>query len=727
MRLLRSAAAAEACRRSRGAPRLGIRLRGLVLFVLLASLVFGGSAAGSIYHDPTCGCSPDPASPVDLFVSLEPLTGTPQNSTITTTPIESGFDTRTELSEASSEQRHWAFELTGTQRLVPLPSGAVAVVEDLALDPTVTEDDYSDGGTEDPADLSPESEVPEDPDGLDEDLDPPEETEAGPFEDLSEDPTGDGAVEALSDAEEALDGEGEVVAVVTPPSAVDALGSAVPADLFVAGNEVVLDVPHTSGVFAYPIEASSSMVEAAWDTTVSPEPPVACAARAKIVTYNPVGWRQLLNAFTQNPTRCADYFIVIAPEPGHPREVRPGAKEEICGANGPAVAAAGARIFPAAEFSYSGWRRWVKDHTGGRETGRVAQFWWRRAGYEFRRKMRNAGYGVAQCDGLGVTPARWAINEFGTTFTTRTERNPDIDPALVRLNAKSALLGLFYGFDGSGQGRYPNVQGIPWIIDPGQGRRGFSVYKPGLRRVILDSGFWMSARRTVLFWSQEAFTNCYKSCLARANRALRARHVNAYTLHPIKLSYLGQSAPSESDRRRAAIARTTLNPRYMPLLNGVWGAAFGANEKWGWTGQLTLEEMKGLASLQIYALRRHATGLSGAGADTSTAHARYPHLRVAVSWHEEPPGPYYDWNGELAARIAQALAVAYGPTGTAAAACVRGSTPDWCSIPVPDRSPPDARRNGFIPCWISNFDPVFAPPPPSVRWGRTYNCPLPSL
>jgi hypothetical protein len=668
--------------------------------------------------------------PLSVRVSLPSLAVTTYDPAVTSSPMHWGATVTTTVSNSSDKETYrWRFRLTPGDRLQALSDGSVAVVRDAQDDgEDVPEDDYSDGGVEDPADVDPVTEEPEDPEGLEDEVEDTEDYDPVDEEDPNDGLESETALGAIDAAQAEVDGD--VIAVITV-GARGTSGESVPAYFSVSGDVATMIVSHRSGSYGYPVTVSSEAVEdaseiedasgeGAFGMRATSETAASCSNRSKIVTYNPHGWAQLLNAFKQYPTPCADYYIVIPPDPSDrplKRTVRPRAVwQDVCDANA-AVSSVGARVYPVAEFHYGGWRNWVLSPPGQPPTGRSTQARWRVAGRIHRKRMRDAGYGSYHCPSLGaVIPERWAINEFGTTFTSRTRQNPNIDPALVRANARNASLGLFYGYDGPGttnrtdRPKYPDMRGIPFVIGSNHDKTGFSVYKPGLRRVVLDSGFWNAMKKYVLFWGQQAYTSCYRACVASANRARRAKHVNAFTMHPVKFAYLAQKGTT-TEKNRSAAARSFFAgrvPRYMPLLTGYWAKiAPKQSPAYGRTHSLTLEEMKGLVSLEIYSTRRHASGASGSAADTSTAFGRYPHRRIAIAWHEEPefvngvPNPEYDQNQEVANRIALAIRAAYQPGGTAAAACA----PEWCSVNVPDRSPPVSERPRINLCWLKNFDP----------------------
>jgi hypothetical protein len=229
-------------------------------------------------------------------------------------------------------------------------------------------------------------------------------------------------------------------------------------------------------------------------------------------------------------------------------------------------------------------------------------------------------------------------------------------------------------------------------------------------------------KRYALIWGQEAFVYCWKTCIKRANgtpypRATRAKHVNAYALHPVRFSYDGGS--------EARAARTFFVGHYMPLMTAYWGLFDHSEVRDAYGGTSDLagpnqdhskgdDQMKGLVSLETYSVRRFAAG-PGTPQDPSLpehsmAVSRYPNVRIGFAWHDlapPPPGTVdvdYDRNQAVADRLAKALQASYGPTGTAVGACREGGVEGhWCAQSVPARFCPERKRTIFMPCWVTNF------------------------
>jgi hypothetical protein len=694
---------------------------------------------------------------ISLDVTLNPLTAIAQDRYTSVRTTEFGIRVTTRSrGRWAPHQFKWRFQLADNQRLIVAPSGALAVVTDPepGADPD-SDDDYADADPVDPEDASDEQAADDSNDGNEgfADAERPDEGEEdlgrlrreSRVDDEARTPLG-----ALDDAADALDSA--VDAVATPPAARDrdddARGS-IRGTFTVTGNVAVLTITrpdrwrenedegheqdgdddddddspvvtsHLVEQTAPPLEQTSNLGFASLALAAAEAIDCTGKPRPKVVTYNPQGSAQLIEAFKANPIPCADYFVEIAAPPANrddppavkwrkKRVVRASGVQDVCAANADhRLGDAGAVVYPVAEFHWGGWRDYAQ-----RLGFANIQSAWRKAGREFRRVMQQAGYGgICRATNQPV-PENWAINEFPSTLTVRAfDKNANrwVEPQEVRGNARAAAYGLYYGYDGSGTATYPQVPGIVFVIDPGHARAFFKTYREGLKTLTQQAGFWGPMETYIRFWGQEAYTNPYKSMLLMPNgnaypRATRAQHVNAYVLHPALLADKGGAAAAE--------ARRFYRPRYFPLLNGFWGRTVEPPYSgYGQTDKIGLETMEGLVSLQVYSVRRHATGLNGSAADTSPDHTRYTHLRIGFAWHDEPmkldrgtpterDNPDFAPNAELAGRIAEALQRAYSLGGFAQAACTGG----FCDRSVPkNMCAGQQTRTVFNQCWLQNF------------------------
>jgi hypothetical protein len=733
--------------------------------------------------------------PLSVAVSLGPLQVTTYDPAVTSSATDWGANVTTTIADSSARESYrWRFHLAANQRLQALAGGGVAVVSD-PLDEDVDdgEDDYSDADPVDPEDIDEGIETDESApeDGVDEEPEEEEdEYDDTPIDDEADgDAPGERSLALFDEAQDEV--EDGIVEAVAAPQAFDAAGQPVPASFTVGGSVATLTVSHRSASYTYPFSATVELVEAldasayteddlALDASATrmqtlettAEAAVTCQAgrRAKIITYNPTGRTQLMDAFKRYPTPCADYFIVIPPLAGptkpraepwseewvrwkrqwsiKKRTPRPNAARDVCEMNNhPAVRDAKARFYPVAEFHWGGWGWWVWHEEASRRYGSIPARW-RRAGINYRQRMQGANQGYGRdCPATpehDPIPEYWAINEFPSTlFVANRDEHLDrtFEPAEVRRNTKQAMAGLYAGPGGFGprddnnprrsrpcerpiyvsQGTkvYVDCPGIPFVINAGQTKKYFNRYKPGVRALILDASYWNAVRTYVKFWSQEAYVNCWKVCLTREyggtqlyNPATRARFTNAYSLHPIKLAEAGARAGSARARRALGI----LNRRYTPLLTAVWNSSvYGHTEGEGF-GAEHEERMLGHVSLQVYSTRRHA-----ALGDGSSAHGKYPHLRIGFAWKDQPEfleggarNPYHAPNQRMADRLAQAIRAAYrtdvGNVGTPAAACAGGpdsAAGDWCRVSVPRTAcgphGNDDHRTVFIRAWEKTF------------------------
>jgi hypothetical protein len=690
MLLLRSVAAF--CRSSRP-PGMSTRLPGFVLLVLVASLVLGGSAAGTICpdnvhcpeDDPSCTCEgggiDPPVSALDI--SLSPLVVTSAHPSTTASQNDWGAAVRTSIDAWDPESYQWSFALTGTQHIQKLAAGGIAVVSTPTVESDVdpSTDDYADAEAVDPEDVE-DGTLTEDPDAADNDafnddgtttpVEPtPEQEEDDPNwePDPAPAPGSPESDEALAEADRVLgliepaqdDAEGDVAAVAGSIVARDAVGTSVPIEVSVLPDRAWVVVAHKDAGYAYPITLTADFVEEKADPGEQPTPTsgdttTVCPFQARVVTYNPNGFDQLFLALEAHATTCAHYYIVVAPpaNPERKREVRrcrSYATQEECRTRSQAIRRdgrpawivdyirqAGANFHPVAEFHWGAWSQ-------------VTGWSWQRRGIEFRKRMKAAGYEISRGD-------TWGLNEFGTTFRYR---------AATRTNARNAMRGLFYGPRG-----YARASGIPFLVAIGQGLRNFRVYKPRLRTMTSATTFWNSVKPYVRFWGQEAYADCHVSCVARRNGVpysppTRAQYVNSFLFHPARFSYAGGAASSGA---RTFYVSSDWGGRYFPLLT-----AYCCHPKYGNTDGLNPTQMKGLVSLQVYSVRRWAE-----------THP-YSKGRIGVAWNNAAPDV-----AALAQRTARAIQAAYQPGGTALDACREGADADyWCTRVV--------SGSRFNPCW----------------------------
>jgi hypothetical protein len=611
---------------------------------------------------------------------------TPTHPSTTASQNDWGAAVTTDIYAWDAETYRWNFTLAGSQHIQKLTAGEVAVVSTPTVESDVdpSTDDYADAEAVDLEDID-DGTLTEDPDAASNDafnddgtttpVEPvpePEEDDPNWEPDPAPAPGSPESDEALAEADAVLsliapaqdEVDAEVAAVAGSIVARDAVGAMVPVAVDVSGGTAWAIVSHQDAGYAYPITLTARFVEEKPDPgekempqpmrPPGDEPP--CPFQARVVTYNPNGFDQLFLALEQHRTSCAHYYIVVAPpaNPERKREVRrcrSYATQEECRTRSQAIRRdgrpawivdyirqAGRNFHPVAEFHWGAWSQ-------------VTGWSWQRRGMEFRKRMKAAGYEISRGD-------TWGLNEFGTSFRYN---------ATTRTNARNAMRGLYYGPRG-----YARASGIPFLVAIGQGLRNFTVYKPRLRNMTSATRFWNSVKPYVRFWGQEAYADCYVSCVARRNGVpysppTRAQYVNSFLFHPVRFSYAGGSASSGA---RTFYVSSSWGGRYFPLLT-----AYCCHPKYGHTDGLNPTQMKGHVSLQVYSARRWAE-----------THP-YSKGRIGVAWNNAAPDA-----AALAEHTARVIQAAYGAGGTALDACRNGADADyWCTRVVSG-----AR---FNPCW----------------------------
>jgi hypothetical protein len=285
------------------------------------------------------------------------------------------------------------------------------------------------------------------------------------------------------------------------------------------------------------------------------------------------------------------------------------------------VRSRGSNFHPIAEFHWGQWSQ-------------VTNLTWFEKGVEFRRRMTAAGYDQSNQE-------TWAVNELPSTVRT---------DSTVRQNVRDLVRGLYQGPSGVGLG------GAVFIVGLSHATTFLSTYKTNLKNWDTDTAFWNTMNSNVRWWGQEVYESCAVVCVAGASVGTMSQNVNDFIEHPAKLASAG---PAE-----AAAAKSFFNESYMPLTTAFW-----KSNVYGGT-QLSLDNMKGLVSLEVYAARAWAG-----------AHA-YPDGHLAFAWNESTVGSFPAETRDLAARIAAAVAGAYGDRGTAAKACSPSGAFTWCSPSV---------------------------------------------
>ncbi len=278
----------------------------------------------------------------------------------------------------------------------------------------------------------------------------------------------------------------------------------------------------------------------------APVPP-GCDKHARVFSYNPRGWETLTQAFADNPSACADYYVHI-PAPVADK-TKPRGPNAAAG-----IRAHGQRFHALAEFHFGAWSE-------------VTNMTWYEKGVEFRKRMVEAGY--------DPKVDSWAINELPSSVRK--------DPT-VRAHVRDLVRGLYEGPAGA-----PKNGGLVFTIGVGSQMVNYSAYKPALEDWTLDRGFWEQMDRHVRWWGQEVYARPAEVCVGSASPGQRAAHINAFTMHPAKLAASGPEG--------ASAARAFFDESYTPVMNAFWGS-----DVYG-TTNTSLADMKHLVSTEIYAAR----------------------------------------------------------------------------------------------------------------------------
>jgi hypothetical protein len=355
-----------------------------------------------------------------------------------------------------------------------------------------------------------------------------------------------------------------------------------------------------------------------------------CAETARVITWNPGGWTKLVDAFAAHPAPCAEYYITIPPLVSD--KTRPRAAAELLRLRGP-------QFHALADFHVSAWR-------ANPETTS-----WYAKGVRFRELMAAAGYDVTR----GET---WAINELSMRVRW--------DPA-----EQAKMLALLAGLYNGPPGAQP-APGVVYVINQAHRTKNFwyrtrtqrHPYKRTLIAWTRQSAFWAAVDTYVAWWGQQTYTDCLIACVTGVPLPEKARRLNLFLQSQPRHAFAAD-APSAA----VAAARKVFDESYFPVLNAYW-----PHPAYGRTHLLTLERMRKLVRLQVYAARVWAS-----------TH-RYPDLRIGLAWNENPGSTAAErlrlepLARDLALTIALAIQGAYTPGSPPTFACsptgdVRGCHP----------------------------------------------------
>lgn len=357
------------------------------------------------------------------------------------------------------------------------------------------------------------------------------------------------------------------------------------------------------------------------DLVDEPAAIVGCTSATTVLLYSELTYElRLPLAFADAQDPCTRYYVDLPHLSVDTTMPRPDADK---------VHALGPNFHAMAEFSWSGWSRWIAESPGTRS--------WELAGKVFRKRMIDAGYDLARGD-------TWVINEFPST--TRTGE------ANVWTHERDVVKALYEG-DGS-----RTSQGVVLLAGMGQHLQNFAEYKPNVQGWLQETAFWNAMASYVRWFSYEVYADPHYDCVAGSNVVANATHLNAYLEHVPKLAEAGGA--------RTAVASAYLAHRFVPLVSAAWNSnnGFGDNV-------VPLAAFEKYSRLQIYATHVWA------------ANHGYPGRRIGFAW--APKNSTTDEDIELAAIIARSVARSYPSGGfynLGKYACTVSGSLDGCGCTV---------------------------------------------
>ena len=402
----------------------------------------------------------------------------------------------------------------------------------------------------------------------------------------------------------------------------DANGATVSATFAVSASGLTLSISPTAST-AYPLHvlfsvgfnsdyqsSTAKTADAARRTAAS------CSSATSIVISYVTQWKELSTALIQNPTPCAKYFVLVPATQGIvPRD---NSAARIAALNNRSkVEKAQASFIPVATFDY------YKVPAGTSATG------YQTLGRQFAILMEQRGYSY------------WAIDEAPPNLLAGSG-----DPSWQAV--VSLVLGL------STDGAKGIVANAVQSQKTGVGLPALKTYKHSVKGLLNEPKnsvdfAWELLTDSTIGWAEETYTFCSMVCKNNASLGEMASHANDYMQHFGRLAF----AP-DGPAKTLGGARALLGGSYLPLTNDWKG---GDNFAYG-TKDLSLGQMKALASLQIYAARAWEDGGEP-----------YTGARIGLRWTDKT-GAFGVANTQaLAERIAAALKGAYAPGGGPLGAC----------------------------------------------------------
>ncbi|MHB8060021.1 MAG: hypothetical protein ACYDHO_04225, partial [Gaiellaceae bacterium] len=366
---------------------------------------------------------------------------------------------------------------------------------------------------------------------------------------------------------------------------------------------------------------------------------------AKIVTSSSSGEASLIAAIMNNPAPCATYYISFAPiKTTNSVDPRPNSAARLLALNKNKVMRKHrAKFVPMAEVNYGA----IADrHISFLDTSRL-----------FASKMKRLGYQM------------WSIDEAPCDLL-----NGPSDSSWKNLAQLANGL--------SSKGR---VKGVIFNCYQrhGDSLQKLKKYKTSLKHLFRQqtgkTNFdWETLSSATAMWAQEDYTLCSRVCNG-GKLKIMTKYSNAYMQHPARLAFARDVPDGLTQAKSFLTARflnltnawapvptldyptaTHLNPRPKPIPRNSGDPAYG-------TYDLSVTQVKRLASLQISAAR----------AWNNSQHP-YSGARIGIRWTDrlderKTSNGKARWGAgkraALAARVAAALAGAYGQGGSARKAC----------------------------------------------------------
>lgn len=314
--------------------------------------------------------------------------------------------------------------------------------------------------------------------------------------------------------------------------------------------------------------ACSSPTDDAENAASSDDAVDACSARNEVILWSSDAYLLTVAKHLAPNAACTDYYVGVPLDASDKTNFHPAVAREIA-----AVHALGANFHAVAEFQWGAWRDWIAASPGTRS--------WHAAGLELRARMKDAGF--AMFSGNSDT---WLINEFPSTIL----RSKDgVDKMVVRANALEAVRGLY---EGGGVKKKGAIARSGTSSTPGG---GMAQYKGWLEELITDGAFWKGMNDHVRWWGEEVYADPHDVCVGTATLADRARHMNDYVFHMVRLADAGPAA--------AGPARDFFAHAYVPFLNGAWMTNGGYGDV-----RISEANMSAFLSEQVYATHAFADG-----------------------------------------------------------------------------------------------------------------------